>query len=180
MNKSQFYLIILCCCFVTVGTAQKELLFTQSFTNKVRHNNIDFYQPVERWFHVTNIRSDEYMDYDLVLRDNQNIEVRVRIIEESKIFSKHPHIEVIRMLATMATNDPATDIKVSLMNPEWVTEQYGADWGMFADFVPKKEFDRHPKGRVLCLYKEGRALVNYIVLYEDDLDPYFEMPLAFK
>lgn len=180
MKCHLYILIISFLGIVSVTSSQEELIYTKSFTQKVAYHSIDFYQPVEQWFHVTNKYSDNYMDYDLVLNDRKNIEVRVRIIESSKVFAKHPHIEVMRMIATMATNDENTSIKISQMNPEWVAEQYGADWGLFADFVPKRDFDTHSKGRVLCIYKEGRALVNYIVLYEDELDPYFEMPLAFK
>jgi hypothetical protein len=160
---------------------QGAVTYTQSFTNKLRHHGIDFFQPVERWLHVTNIKEDEYMKYDVVLRDQDQLEVRVRIIEDNKKFIHHPHIEVMRMMATIATNDPTADILISQMGSDYVLEQYGADWGLFADFEPKEGFSRFSKGRVICLYKEGRALVNYIILHDDDeLEAHFTMPLVFE
>lgn len=178
-NKSLLISIILCGSLSLL--AQEAITYTKSFTTKLQRNGIDFFQPVERWLHVANIKKDDYMKYDLVLQDEADLEVRVRIIEDSKLFSKHPHIEVMRMMATMATNDQDADILISQMDPEMVSEVYSADWGLFADFVPKIGFSTYPKGRVLCLYKEGRALVNYIILHdEDELGAHFEMPLVFK
>lgn len=176
-----FLTIVVVILFYCIGDAQEDMIYTNALTKKLRFHQIDFFQPVERWLHITNITDDEFMDYDAVLRDEQGLEVRLNIQEADKMYSQHPHIELIRMIADISTNDDEADILVSQLNTEWVTEKYQADWGLYADFTPKRAFSNYPKGRILCLYKEGRALVNYIVLHdEEELDPFFEFPLSFQ
>lgn len=157
-----------------------DLIYTRSFTQKLLHFNIDFFQPIERWLHITPTTEDAYMNYDAVFHDEAELEVRVKFIDVKKAASYHPHIELTRLMADIATNDQNEDILIHQMNREWVNETYNADWGVFVDFAPKLSYSQYPKGRVLCLYKEERALIHYIILYGDEeLDPYFEMPLNF-
>ncbi len=161
--------------------SQEDMIYTKGFTHKLAHHQIDFFQPVERWLHITDVTSDEFMEYDAVLRDESGLEIRVNIQEADKMYSQHPHIEVMRMIADIATNEEQHDIMINQMNNDWVSERYQADWGLFVDFTPKASYSSYPNGRVLYLYKEGRALVSYIVLHnEEELDQHFEFPLAFN
>ena len=179
INKYIAILIVLLSGLST-AKSQNNMIYTKSFTKKLAYHQIDFFQPVERWIHMTNISSDEFMDYDAVLRDEDGLEIRLSIQEANKMHSQHPHIELMRVIAHISTNNAESDIKISQMNHDWVKERYQADWGLFADFTPKLEYSDYPKGRLLCLFKEGQAMVNYIVLHdEDELDPYFEFPLSF-
>lgn len=179
LNKFWVTLLILTFAGIEVG-AQNNVVYTKSFTRKLAYHQIDFFQPVERWIHITNIKSDGYMNYDAVLRDEEGLEIRLNIQEANKTHSQHPHIELMRIISTISTNNQEAQIKISQMNQDWVKERYQADWGLFADFIPKVEYSEYPKGRLLCLFKEGQAMVNYIVLHdEEELDPYFEFPLAF-
>ena len=179
INKTILTLIL----FISIcmeSEAQDDMIYNKSITKTLAYHQIDFFQPVERWIHITNIRSDEYMDYDAVLRDEEGLEIRLNIQEANKMLVDHPHIELMRIISTISTNDPENDIVIQQMNQEWVKERYEADWGLFADFTPKYNYSDYPKGRMLCLFKEGQAMVNYIVLHdEEELDPYFEFPLAF-
>jgi len=123
---------------IEVG-AQNNVVYTKSFTRKLAYHQIDFFQPVERWIHITNIKSDDYMNYDAVLRDEKGLEIRLNIQEANKTHSQHPHIELMRIISTISTNNQEAQIKISQMNQDWV-----------------------------------------IVLHdEEELDPYFEFPLAF-
>lgn len=159
---------------------QDQMIYTQSFTNKLNHLQIDFFQPVERWMHISQMKQDEFMEYDAVFHDEHGLEVRIQFIEETKKYGQHPHIELARLVADISSNSQEHNILISQMTPEWVSQTYQADWGLFVDFVPKRSFSNYPNGRILCLYKEGRAIINYIVLYGDqELDQYFAMPLAF-
>ncbi len=162
------------------GQVDDPMIYTRSFTNKLRQHRIDFYQPVERWLHIADTQEDEYMEYDAVLHDEAELEIRIRLIPDEKAYSRAPHIEVMRTIAHISTNDPEADIRVSQINHRWVVENYNADWALYADFKPKEAFSAYPKGRILCIYREGRALIQYIILHdEEELDPYFEMPLSF-
>ena len=160
--------------------SQESMIYTHTLTKKLAYYQIDFFQPLERWLQITDITSDEFMDYDAVLRDEEDLEIRLNIVEADKMFSQHPHVELIRVLSNISTNEEDADIKISQLNAEWVSEKYHADWGLYADFTPKMSFSMYPKGRLLCLYKEGRALVHYIILHnQEELDPFFEFPLTF-
>ena len=117
-------LILLTFCGVLISQTDSDIIYTRSFTNKLRHHQIDFFQPVERWLHISNLREDEYMSYDAVLHDESDLEIRIRILEDDKAYIKHPHIEVMRMLSSIATNNQETNIRISQINTEWVSENY--------------------------------------------------------
>lgn len=180
MMSLRYCIIIVCLqAYLSIG-AQNPIIYTRSFTNLLEKYHIDFYAPVERWLHASHVQQDHFMDYDLILEDGNDIEVRIRILDQGHI-PPHPHVEMIRMLASIATNDQDVDISVSALEPEYSLNNYGADGVVIGDFIPKETYSAYPFGRILFIYKKGVALIEYIVLHNmDQLDPYFEMPLRFK
>jgi len=157
------------------------MVFTRSFTKKLKRSGIEFYQPVERWMKVSSKKHDTYLKHDIILHSPPDVEVRIKIIPNKK---KNPPIRpqafVPATLASIATNNEKALIRMRPLNNTESMERYGADSALIADFVPKEGYSNFSKGRLLSIYKEGQALINYVVLYEDKLDPYFDLPLRFK
>ena len=158
--------------------AQDDFIFTKKFTKKIAKHNLEFYLPVERWLKVSPIVQDEYLKYDMVLHSPPNVEVRLIIDEDhSKLY---PNIEIVKTMAHISSNDDDAIIEITEYPSQRSKDLYGADFVLYADFNPKESFSTYRNGRLMCLYKEGNALIKYILLYDGKLDPYFKMPLKFS
>ncbi|MFT4565970.1 MAG: hypothetical protein ACI9FN_000923 [Saprospiraceae bacterium] len=161
--------------------SQSEMIFTRSFTKKLKRCGIEFYHPVERWMKVSSRKNDTYLKHDIILHSPPDVEVRIKIITSKKNnVAIRPQVYIPATLASIATNNEKAFIRMRPMSSDEAMEKYGADRAIIADFVPKEGYTNYPKGRMLSLYKEDQALINYIVLYEDKLDPYFDLPVRFK
>lgn len=172
------FLVIFFLSSLQVVDGQEDYLFTKKFSKTIKKHNLEFYLPVERWLKVSPTVEDEYLSYDMVLHSPPNVEVRMIIDEDHpKLF---PNIEIVKAMTHISTNEHDAIIEITEYPSKRSQELYGADFVLYADFTPKTSFSSYPNGRLLCLYKEGNALVKYILLYEGSLDPYFRMPLKFK
>ncbi len=169
-------LIILLCS--SQLSAQSDFLYTKSFSKKIKKFNLEFFQPVERWMKVSPVKEDKYLNYDVVLHSPPNVEVRILIKKDHRRL--FPNVEIATLIAHISTNDDDAVIEFTQYPSRYALDHYGADLALYADFEPKESFSSYPRGRILILYKEGEALVNYIILYEGQLDQYFKMPLKFR
>lgn len=161
------------------GHAQDAFTFSRGFTKKLQRAEIEFYMPADQWLKLTQRKKDEFLKYDAVLESPGAYEMRVIMKAESRSRPIHPHVEMIAMINSISTNEEDANIRIAQFPQEHVKYQYGADWGIYSDFIPKMSFSTYAKGRVLCLYKEGMALATCIILYDEKLDPYHLMPLRF-
>lgn len=157
--------------------AQEEFVFTKQFSKKLKKHQIEFFYPVERWLKLSNKTKDEFMNYDLVLHSPPDIEMRLVIHRDHPRF--YPNVEITRTLAHISTNDENAFIEYTQYPRRQAWERYGADLVLYADFEPKASFTHYPNGRVLVLYKEGEAMIKCIILYKNELDPYFKLPMKF-
>ena len=162
----------------SAGTSQSGLIFTKSFNHKLEKYDIEFYLPVERWLKPAPYTKDEFMQYDLVLHSPPDIEIRIDIDRDRKKLV--PTVEIQRAVSTLATNDENEYIEFTKYPTSYAKTYFGADLALYADFTPKESLTSLPNARMLCLYKESRALIKFIILYQDQLDPYFKIPLKFR
>lgn len=170
-------------CFLVLTSSlmgQAQMVYTKAFTKKLERSGVEFYHPVERWLKASSVMKDDYMSYDLVLHSFPDLEARIVIDRERRSKPIFPNVEITRILANISTNDQESQIKISKYPDDEAKGIYGADLVVYADFIPKTSYSTFSKGRILCQYKEGVALLSYIILYEDELDPYFEMPMRFE
>ena len=164
---------------MTTTHGQEAFTFSKGFTKKLQRAGIEFYTPADQWLKLTSQKKDRFLKYDAVLESPGAFEMRVLIKNESRNRPIHPHVEMIAMINSISTNNEDANIRIAQFPEEHVRFQYHADWGIYSDFVPKTSFSTYTKGRVLSLYKEGQALATCIILYDDELDPYHQMPLRF-
>ncbi len=164
--------------FSITGSGQSGLVFTKSFNQKLERYDIEFFLPVERWLKPAPYTRDDFMQYDLVLHSPPDIEIRIDIDSDHKKFV--PTVEIQRTVAHLATNDENEYVEFTRYPASYAHNYFGADLVMYADFTPKESLTSFPNARMLCLYKESRALIKFIILYKDQLDPYFKIPLKFN
>lgn len=161
----------------TFISAQSSFVFTKSFDKKLRKYQLEFYEPVESWLKPTPLIKDDFMKYDIVFHNPPSTEIRIAIDKDHRRL--YPNVEITRILSHISSNSDDTFIELTQYPARMAKERYGADLVLYADFTPKYSFATHRNGRLLFLYKEGKALVKYIILYEDDLDPFFKLPIRF-
>jgi len=178
MKGSALLVFFLIVANIITLVSQEDFLFTRSFDAKLEKYEIEFYHPTERWLKASPLIADDFLNYDLVLHSPPDIEIRIDIDEDH--YRLFPNVEIQRSLASIATNDEREYIEITQYSKRYARNHYGADLALYADFTPKRSFGSLPNGRLLCLYKEGNALIKIIILYDQDLDPYFKMPMRFK
>lgn len=164
----------------TRATSQENILFTKKFEKLVNRYELEFYHPVEKWLKPSPFVLDDFLAYDLVLHSNDKFEVRIIVQGADKHNIIHPHINIVSIISSISSNDDLDLIKVSKMSEDYSKLEYHADDVLFADFVPKESFSHYKKGRLLCLHRADLALVFYLILYENELDPFFNLPIRFK
>lgn len=169
--------IILSMLCTTSILSQDDFIYSKKFTKTLERHNLEFYLPVERWMKISPIDEDEFLKYDAIFHSPPNVEARVVIKKDHN--TMFANVEIVKMLAHISTNEDDAVIEITEYPSKRSQDQYGADFVLYADFIPKQSFSTMPRGRLLCLFKEGQSLVQYIILYEGALDPYFKMPLRF-
>ena len=163
------------------GWSQDPIIYTQAFTHKLEKCGLEFYQPTENWLRPTPLIEDEYLEYDLVLAGDDGYEMRIIINEDSKKVSQHPPVHLNRIISNAATNSETALIGIRPFNDHLAKEHFNAEWGVIADFTPKELFSSgYAKARIVCFFKSGRALVTYIILYNEEVDRYFDNAMAFR
>ncbi len=152
--------------------AQEErLLFSQAFTHKCRHFDLDFLSPIESVWLPTGLNRDDFLKYDLALTNQQGVEIRVIMDELDPRASRSPNVRFSTVLSTLATNDQDSDITVNMFTSDQAERFYNASWAALAEFIPKKGLTDKPKGLLQCIYLPGRAQVFVIVLFDTETLP---------
>ena len=162
-------------------SAQKPLL-SSNFQEKLDELGLEFYFPLEQKIKVKEEISDEFLNYDLILKSKNHFEIRYLLdpITEAENGIIHPRVRLSSLVATMATNNQEEYILISEMGEMEARESFGAEWGVYADFIPKKSFSHLPFGRVVSLFHANKGLVNCVILHRsENLDGFLGMPLRF-
>ena len=166
-----------------MSVAQLNQGFPDSFQEKIEKMGVEIYFPIENRIKQKRIPEDDYLEYDLVLKSRNKFEIRYFLYPEGDhaYGTVHPHVEMTRTIASIATNDEDENIRITSLATREAQRRFGADWGIYADFVPKKSFSSFEIGRIVYLYKEGRGHLNCIILYKkDNLDAFMGLPVRFK
>ncbi len=149
--------------------SQKTIIYTYGFTEKLAACHLDYYKPLEEWYHVSPKQQDSYMPYDLVIvNEDAELEVRYALRPYAdEALDKVPHVEIMRLMQHIAVNDENSDIRALILDEETLRERFNADWGMCQYFIPKRSYSDMPFGTLISLYAEGKATAHAIVLYRD-------------
>ncbi len=153
-------------------SAQHGIAYTVAFDELIDRLDLEMNLPVERWLKLQPILGDEYLDYQLVVRDD-SLEFRVLVLEDP-IQAIYPHIEFQRTLTHVASNGVMDSIHIE----QHITSRpQPYDWSVRAAFRPKEDFSTMSQARLWAQYKENKALVLIIALYDNPAhwdDRYFD------
>ena len=155
--------------------ATGQITYTRSFTDRLQEAHLEYYKPVETWHHVSPKRKDRYMQYDLVLVNEENdLELRYMIKPYADdAVDQYPHVETMRLIQHVATNDEEADIRVLMPDSETLARRFNAEWGLCQYFTPKRTYSEKPFGALITLYAKGKAMIQVVILYQDaSYDPF--------
>lgn len=176
-------LILLTCCSASAAFGQDRLTFTRSFSDKLQQFNLDYYEPVEAWLHPVPQRNSDFGNFDLILESSrQDVEIMYLFKEagDPQSLTNHPQLDLLQQVAHLATNDQEASIIISDMNAQIIDTVFYADWGLYADFVPKRSLSDKPQCRMLAIQKDATAMIYSILCYEEEIPAYFDLPIGFK
>lgn len=147
-----------------------QIVHTARVTLLSRAAGLEYQEPVEQWLHVVYPPEHEYMRYDLALQNDRNdYEVRLRIrLPGTPEFTIPEPVEITRLLATIAINEPLHDIRIQIPPPDFLSEAFNAEQGLVAYFRPKPGFSEKPFGALISLFAEQRGAVDVVILYRDE------------
>lgn len=151
-----------------------QLIYTHHFSELLLEAHLDYYKPLEEWYHVSPKVKDDFMKYDLVLVNEDNdLEIRYYIKPyEDDALDQFPHVSMIRLMQHIATNDENAEIKVKILDQPYLQDRFNADWGMCQYFIPKRSYSDKPFGSLISLYAKGKSTAYAVVLYRDiEYDP---------
>lgn len=151
-----------------VASGYGQITYTAAFTRLLEKSGMEYAEPAEQWMHVTVPPVDGYMDYDLVVEnDREDFEIRYCFHLEKRSKETPPSVEVARLVASIASNDPETEIRIQIPADSFLIQAFNADYGLIAHFIPKAEFSGKPIGVFISLYSENRPGIDIVLLYRD-------------
>jgi hypothetical protein len=153
----------LICCHMHKAYAQATQW--EQWQKQVDDQGIVIAPPVENQFRfVFDNNSVVKFDY-AVVKQKGDLEIRYLIQPADSI--AYPHISTSNLLMTLATNDPEFAISVLPIEADVLKKDYQADWGVQAFFHPKLSFSDKTHGKLIAIYKEGKAIVYTVLLFDD-------------
>lgn len=166
MHKIYFLLVLL----VAVSLESQcvaQIKYTSSIDLLIKDMGIIENLPKDQYHNLYPPKAEDSPRFTLILRsNNQEYEIR-SVFDPMKIltnFGQHVQLEFQRYISMIAANDTDNLIEVTgFTNSQ--KKRMNIDWGMKADFTPKKEFSSFSKARLYYLYKESRGTIVCVVLY---------------
>jgi hypothetical protein len=151
------------CCYAHGAYAQAALW--EKWQNQLIALGIVIAPPVENQFQFINDNNTiAKFDY-AIAKQKEDLEIRYLVQPADSI--AYPHISAGNLLMTLATNDPEYAISVVPIEEDVLLKDYQADWGVQAFFHPKLSFSDKAHGKLIAIYKEDKALVYTVLLFDD-------------
>ena len=176
--------MVVCIGLATVTVhGQQYFTHTTDFQQKLNHLGLYYYEPTEAWLHPIPSPENDYGPFDLVLESSEEsvqIMYRFKEINSANDLMNHPNLDMYQYVATLASNDQNTNITLTGIEHSVLDTIFNADWGLYADFVPKQSLSPLPHCRLLAIYKEEHAMVYSMIFYKEELPEYFELPISFQ
>ena len=150
------------------------------FLKQIDAFDLYFYEPVEGQAKYKSAGHNSIFSYDAHLRlkeERKEVYFFLNDIAETAVINQAPHVEFMRQVSDMASNDENNSIWIRMYEGSDL-QKYNAEWVCEARFVPKNQFTRYKKGRLLGIFRKDKGLAT--VLYLSDKDgPYMDF-LSFK
>ena len=168
---------------VVTLNGQQYFTHTKDFQQKLDQLGLYYYEPTEAWLHPVQYKKSDYGAFDLILESSEEsvqIMYRFKEINSSSDLMNHPNLDMFQYVATLASNDQNINITLTEIEHTVLDTVFNADWGLYADFVPKQSLSPLPYCRLLAIYKEEHAMVYSMIFYKEEVPEYFELPISFQ
>ena len=160
---SRLLLITIALAFLLMDTVSAQ---EEPFIKQMEALGLYFYSTLESAYKYFGRGSNEIFSYEMRMKNKtEGLEIFLiynRTVSGDKLLV--PHIEFTRQIADMATNDEDARIWTKNFSVDDL-KKYHADWGAEAEFYLKKGISRFRKGRVVCIFREGRQMASVLYCY---------------
>lgn len=154
--------------FTAAAGAQVDL--PPAFRQKLEAARIDFMEPLESGYKDIRVEENDLVDYDFAIRSRkEKMEIRY-LIEPSgsgQALASIPHVQCIRVLSTLATNDERYVMSGIDVGAGDLTRRFNADWGKVFFFKPKEGFSAYQNCKMLALFREGQGMAYVFFLFDE-------------
>lgn len=163
------YAAVSCCClFLFVQPAEGQVALSPSFQTKLAAAGLEFIEPLEARYKDIRVVRNDFLDYDFAMRSRrEGLEIRYYIDPVDREEAAVPHVEAVRLLMHLASNDERyimSGVDVRALDLE---EQFNADWGKVFFFTPKEAFSARRKCKMLALFREGYGMAFVFFLFNE-------------
>lgn len=168
--------IVICICMGMVWrvSAQDSIVYTKALTQSLEEYGIRMNPVATHWLHPLPYLEDDFGKYDMVfVSEDDSIEMKFIFKNEAKANTilKFPQLEMSRLLTQFATNNQRAYINANEISRRELNQNYSADWGIEASFLPKPEITSKTKGKLISIFKEGHSLITVLIFYNNNFFP---------
>ena len=137
-----------------------------TFNEILEVNDISFIYPIENQYKVIKRPSQSLVPVDLGLKSRKHhIEIWFQFLPETDSHPLVPHVETMRQVFHLATNDPNELFTTLPINPQKLDSLFNASWGLVNVFKPKIAFSDKSYCKLLSLYKEQVGVMFVYFLF---------------
>jgi len=154
--------------------AAQKIDYPKTFRQLLEKTGVELLEPLDAGYKDFYLPQNELQTCPFGLRSKkENLEIRYFVLpfDKRNYSSMNPHIQTMRMVATIATNEPESFISVIQPGAQDMKRDFNADWGRIYFFKPKPAFSNKPHCRMLALYKEGKGTVFVFYLFDKTDNP---------
>jgi hypothetical protein len=148
-------------------TAQRVEL-SEGFAQKLAAASMEWVVPLDSDYKDIHVLENDLQSYDFAIRSKkEKLEIRyiIQPYQENDLTAHIPHIQFIRMLTHLATNEQEAIIAIHDVSEEDLS-WFHADWGKSAFFKLKDGFSGFVECRLLSLYKEEKGMAHVLFVYQ--------------
>jgi len=143
-----------------------QIEFSNQVKDKLEKIGLEFFEPLENQYHSIKVKKNKIVNSDFIIK-SKKAEMEIRfLIKEDNEKTQFPHINVMSMASTAATNDEDARMVLHQMSEKDLLE-YNADWGATVFFQPKEWFCEKEHCKMIAIYKEGNGLAYMFYLFDN-------------
>ncbi len=156
---------LLCLC---AGPVVAQVDLDPGFQEKLEVAGLEFIEPLEARYKDVRVVRNDFLTYDFAIRSRrEGLEIRYYIQPAGETAMDVPHVDAIRLLTHLATNDERFVMSGLDVSEADLREQFNADWGKVFFFTPKESFSPRRQCKMLALFREGYGSAFVFFLFDE-------------
>ncbi len=168
MNVKRIVFLSMGIVVLLVCAASAQVKVSDNFRKLLDEVHLEFMTPLEARYKSVNSDNLYFNCHFAMWSRKERLEIRYFIASptQDELLDFVPHVDCIRMVTHLATNDQ--DVVISGLDvPDTLrTEGFNADWAKVFFFTPKKSFSPRTHCKMLALFKEGYGMAYVFFLFD--------------